>query len=67
MATDIRDPATAVPPLRHGDRLTRAEFERRWDAMPDVTRAELLDGPRVHQIPFLRGEGTLPLPTWGHR
>ena len=32
------------PPLRDGDRLTREEFLRRWDAMPDVTRAELIDG-----------------------
>ena len=33
-----------VPPLREGDRLTRSEFERRWDAMPEVTKAELIDG-----------------------
>lgn len=31
-------------PQRHGDRLTRAEFERRWNAMPDLRRAELLGG-----------------------
>ena len=34
----------AVPPLREGDRLTRAEFERRWEAMPDLKKAELIDG-----------------------
>ena len=39
MATDVREPATTVPPLRHGDRLTRAEFERRWAATPDLTHA----------------------------
>jgi len=33
-----------VLPLEHGDRLTREEFERRWEAMPDLKRAELLDG-----------------------
>jgi len=33
-----------IPPLRDGDRLTRAEFERRWDAMPHLKRAELLEG-----------------------
>jgi Putative restriction endonuclease len=33
-----------IPPLRQGDRLTRAEFERRWDAMPHLKRAELLEG-----------------------
>jgi Uma2 family endonuclease len=34
----------AVPPLRPGDRLTRAEFERRYAAMPDVKKAELIEG-----------------------
>jgi Uma2 family endonuclease len=33
-----------VPPLRHGDRLTRAEFERRYDAMPNLKKAELIEG-----------------------
>jgi Uma2 family endonuclease len=33
-----------VPPLRHGDRLTREEFERRYNAMPHINKAELLDG-----------------------
>lgn len=32
------------PPLREGDRLTREEFMRRWEAMPDVFWAELIDG-----------------------
>ena len=35
---------TAVPPLRHGDRLTVAEFERRYEAMPNVKKAELING-----------------------
>src|SRR5438552_4130115 len=34
--------AEAVP-LRDGERLTRAEFERRYEAMPDA-KAELLNG-----------------------
>ena len=34
----------SVPPLREGDRLTAAEFMRRYDAMPDLKKAELLDG-----------------------
>lgn len=34
----------AVPPLENGDRLSRAEFERRYDAMPDLKRAELIEG-----------------------
>src|SRR5436853_7856497 len=33
-----------LPPLEHGDRLTRIEFERRWEAMPELKKAELLDG-----------------------
>src|SRR5262245_15754471 len=33
-----------VPPLQPGDRLTRAEFERRYAAMPHVKKAELLEG-----------------------
>jgi Uma2 family endonuclease len=34
-----------LPPLlRDGDRLTRDEFVRRWDQMPDLKHAELIDG-----------------------
>jgi hypothetical protein len=36
--------STFIPPLRDGDRLTRDEFLRRWDAMPDVKWTELIDG-----------------------
>src|SRR5450755_4786145 len=32
------------PPLRDGDRLTTDEFMRRWEAMPDLKHAELIDG-----------------------
>jgi len=32
------------PPLRGGDRLTSDEFMRRWEAMPDLKHAELIDG-----------------------
>jgi len=34
----------SIPPLRHGDRLTRDDFERRYDAMPDLKKAELIEG-----------------------
>jgi Uma2 family endonuclease len=34
----------AVPPLENGDHLTREEFERRYDAMPNLKRAELING-----------------------
>lgn len=36
--------ARPVPPLEAGDRLTRAEFERRYAAMPHVKKAELVEG-----------------------
>jgi Uma2 family endonuclease len=35
---------SAVPPLENGDRLTRAEFERRYEAMPELKKAELIEG-----------------------
>lgn len=34
----------STPPLENGDRLTRDEFERRYDAMPDLKKAELIKG-----------------------
>lgn len=37
-------PGSAVPPLQNGDRLTRDEFERRYRAMPEVKKAELIEG-----------------------
>lgn len=45
-ATNKTAPAAAgtIPELENGDRLTRAEFERRYDAMPGVKRAELIEG-----------------------
>jgi hypothetical protein len=39
-----RKPGPPVPPLRDGERLSRAEFERRHDALPDGRKAELLRG-----------------------
>lgn len=36
--------ATAVLPLEPGDHLTRAEFERRYAAMPWLKKAELIEG-----------------------
>jgi len=33
-----------LPPLENGDRLTRQEFERRYQAMPKVKKAELIEG-----------------------
>ena len=33
-----------VPPLENGDHLTRTEFEHRYDAMPLLRKAELIEG-----------------------
>lgn len=33
-----------VLPLENGDRLTRAEFERRYEAMPHLKKAKLIEG-----------------------
>jgi hypothetical protein len=33
-----------IPPLENGDQLTREEFERRYQAMPHVKKAELIEG-----------------------
>ncbi|MCL1464961.1 Uma2 family endonuclease [Argonema galeatum] len=33
-----------IPPLENGDRLTRHEFERRYEAMPHIKKAELIEG-----------------------
>jgi Uma2 family endonuclease len=37
-------PVPAIPPLEPGDRLTRDEFERRYEAMPALKKAELIEG-----------------------
>lgn len=39
-----RKPTYQPLPLEPGDRLTRAEFERRYHAMPSVKKAELIEG-----------------------
>lgn len=59
----ILKPVTApeIPPLEHGDHLTRDEFERRYEAMPEVKKAELIEG-RVY-LPLqvcLKSRGDLP-------
>jgi len=37
-------PPAAPPPLHAGDRLTRAEFERRYQSHPEIKKAELVEG-----------------------
>lgn len=36
--------ASTLPRLKNGDRLTRFEFERRYQAMPGIKKAELIEG-----------------------
>lgn len=33
-----------LPPLENGDRLSRVEFERRYEAIPELKKAELIEG-----------------------
>ncbi len=45
MPTPVLDPpAIRIPALQTGDRLTRDEFERRYSAMQNVKKAELIEG-----------------------
>ena len=41
---EIPNSLSTVPLLQPGDRLNRAEFERRYNAMPDCKKAELIEG-----------------------
>ena len=43
------------PPLNAGDRLSRAEFERRYQAHPEIKKAELIEGV-VHMPTAVRFE-----------
>lgn len=43
-----------IPPLENGDHLTRDEFERRYEAMEGLTKAELIEGIVYVAPPALR-------------
>jgi Uma2 family endonuclease len=49
-----------IPPLQPGDRLTRAEFERRYDATPNLKKAELIDGVVIMPPPVSAGGHSSP-------
>jgi Uma2 family endonuclease len=54
-------------PLESGDRLTRAEFERRYSARPDIKKAELIEGVVYVASPVSTEEHGAPhfqLTTW---
>jgi Putative restriction endonuclease len=52
-------PPVGITPLRAGDVLTWPEFERRWQAMPELSKAELLDGV-VRMPPPVSDEHSTP-------
>jgi Uma2 family endonuclease len=56
-----------IPLLQNGDRLTAAEFERRYSAMPGVNKAELIEGVVYMPSPVSHEEHGNPhlcLGTW---
>lgn len=61
-------PLVSTPPLENGDRLSRAEFERRYQAMPHLRKAELIEGIVYTMASPLRirshGEPHADLNTW---
>lgn len=44
MTSSIPKPSLKLLPLENGDHLTRAEFEQRYSAMPEIKKAELIEG-----------------------
>jgi Uma2 family endonuclease len=56
----------SVPQLESGDRLTRAEFERRYEATPETFKAELIEGVVYVASPVRAFHGTphAALVTW---
>ncbi|MEE8524998.1 MAG: Uma2 family endonuclease [Thermoanaerobaculia bacterium] len=57
----------ALPPLENGDRLTRVEFERRYEAMPYLKKAELVEGVVYMPSPVrltLHGEPHTDIVVW---
>ena len=48
---------TAIPPLENGDRLSRAEFERRYWLHPEIKKAELIEGVVYVASPLYAGHG----------
>src|SRR2546421_12890321 len=57
MSTLDRPDATTLPPLVAGQRLDRASFHERYEAMPPGTRAELIGGVVNMPSPLHRDHG----------
>ena len=51
-------PVPEIPPLENGDMLTREEFERRYEAMPHVKKAELIEGRVYMPAPVRKSHST---------
>ena len=49
---------TPLPPLHNGDRLTQAEFHRRYEAYPEDVKFELIGGIVYMASPVTRLHGT---------
>jgi Uma2 family endonuclease len=49
--------AGSIPPLQSGDRLSREEFNRRWEATPQINHAELIFGVVYVQAPISSWHG----------
>ncbi len=64
----LQQPARSIPipPLESGDRLTRAEFERRYESTPEKFKAELIEGVVYVASPVRVFHGTphAALVTW---
>ncbi len=44
MVAELKRSQVEIPVLENGDRLSRSEFERRYEAMPSLKKAELIEG-----------------------
>src|SRR5271163_1186286 len=66
-ATSIATPAQeAILPLENGDCLGADEFMRRYEAMPDVKKAELIEGTVYMSSPVsaAHGDPDFLMQTW---
>src|SRR4051794_617328 len=66
MSTIDRPQAATLPPLVAGQRLDRATFHERYEAMPPGTRAELIGGVVYMPSPMRndRGDENVPIVIW---
>ena len=56
-APERRPRSAGLPPLRHGERLTQAEFHRRYEAYPEDVKFELIGGVVYMASPLGRPHG----------